>query len=232
VKTRPIVGITSYSEPARWGPWHEAAIVIHAAYVSAVRAAGGVPVVLPPGDADCARLVARLDALVLAGGADIDPQQYGAVADPRTTSRPDRDRSELGMIAAAGDLGLPVLGVCRGMQLLAVAAGGTLHQHLPDLLGHDGHQPAPGVIGKHRARFAEGSRAESVFGRAADVNSYHHQAVSQPGRLTVTGWSDDGVIEAVEDRSAPFVLGVQWHPEASGDIRPFAALVEAASVAA
>jgi len=134
----------------------------------------------------------------------------------------------LAVARAAVDIDLPVLGVCRGMELLAVAYGGTLHQHLPDLLGHERHQPGAGVQGMHAAHFVAGSRAAKIFGASAEVNSYHHQAIDDPGRLTVTGWAEDDVIEAVEDPSLRFLVGVQWHPEAQLDVRPFAALVEAA----
>jgi putative glutamine amidotransferase len=224
---RPIVGITSYVEPARWGVWNARAALVPESYVRMVRAAGGRAVILPPDDEDGADLVRRLDALVLAGGADIDPTRYGAPAHDRTVSRPDRDGGELAVLTAAIDADLPVLGVCRGMELLTVAYGGTLHQHLPDLLGNERHQPSPGVFGVHAARFAPGSRAADIFGETSDINSYHHQAVDSPGGLTVTGWADDEVIEAVEDPAMRFLVGVQWHPEEAADARPFTALVRA-----
>jgi len=232
VSARPVIGITAYLEPARWGVWDTRAVLIPESYVRMVRDAGARPVVLPPDDvggaADAAGLVGRLDGLVLAGGADIEPSRYGAVAHPATVVRPDRDRGELAVLSAALDADLPTLGVCRGMELLAVAYGGTLHQHLPDVLGTGRHQPGPGVYGSHGAHFAPGSKAAEIFGPAGEVNSYHHQAVEKPGTLTVTGWADDDVIEAVEDPLRRFVVGVQWHPEEAGDVRPFAALVQAA----
>ncbi|WP_426510662.1 gamma-glutamyl-gamma-aminobutyrate hydrolase family protein [Dactylosporangium sp. McL0621] len=226
--TRPIVGISAYAEPARWGVWDTRAVLVPEAYVRMVRAAGARAVVLPPDEQDDAKeLIGRLDALVLAGGADIEPGRYGADAHPATRTRPDRDAGELALLTAALEADRPVLGVCRGMELLAVAYGGSLIQHLPDVLGSERHQPAPGVYGTHPARFAPGSRAARVFGATAEVNSYHHQAVGSPGALTVTGWADDEVVEAVEDPAKRFVLGVQWHPEEAGDVRPFAALVAA-----
>jgi len=225
--TRPIIGITAYVEPARWGVWDLRAVLVPESYVLMVREAGARAVVVPPDDADAPDLIRRLDGLVLAGGADIAPQRYGAEPHERTVTRPDRDGGELAVLTAALDADLPVLGVCRGMELLAVAYGGSLHQHLPDLLGTERHQPAPGVYGAHPARFAPGSRAAALYGATAEVNSYHHQAVEDPGGLTVTGWADDGVIEAAEDPARRFVLGVQWHPEADADVRPFAALVAA-----
>jgi putative glutamine amidotransferase len=223
-----VIGITAYVERARWGVWDRPAVLVPESYVRMVRAAGARAVVLPPDEADAPDLVRRLDGLVLAGGADIAPGRYRAAPHPLTVTRPDRDGGELAVLDAALDTDLPVLGVCRGMELLAVAYGGSLHQHLPDVLGTDRHRPEPGVYGAHRARFAPGSRAAKVFGADAEVNSYHHQAVADPGTLTITGWADDEVIEAVEDPARRFVLGVQWHPEVAGDVRPFAALVDAA----
>jgi putative glutamine amidotransferase len=224
-----VIGITAYAEQARWGVWDQRAVLVPESYVRMVRGAGARPVVLPPDEAGAPDLVRRLDGLVLAGGADIDPVHYGAAQHELTVTRPDRDAGELAVLDAALAVDLPVLGVCRGMELLAVAYGGKLHQHLPDVLaGELGHQPEPGVYGSHPARFAPGSRAAAIFGERAEVNSYHHQAVADAGALTVTGWADDEVIEAVEDPARRFLFGVQWHPEAAGDVRPFAALVAAA----
>jgi putative glutamine amidotransferase len=223
---RPVIGITCYVEPARWGVWDTRAALIPLSYVRMVQEAGGRAVIVPPDDGpDAADLVRRLDGLVLAGGADVEPARYGAPAHATTVVRPDRDGGELAVLDAALDGDVPVLGVCRGMELLAVRYGGTLHQHLPDLLGTSLHQPAPGVYGAHPARFSAGSRAAEIFGSTSEINSYHHQSVDDPGKLTVTGWAGDGVIEAVEDPERRFVLGVQWHPEEAGDVRPFAALV-------
>jgi putative glutamine amidotransferase len=224
-----VIGISAYLEQARWGVWDQRAVLVPESYVLMVRAAGARPVLLPPDEAGAADVVRRLDGLVLAGGADDDPSRYGADGHELTVTRPDRDAGELALLEAALDVDLPVLGVCRGMELLAVAYGGKLHQHLPDLLGGElVHQPEPGVYGSHPARFAPGSRAAAIFGERADVNSYHHQAIGDPGKLAVTGWADDDVIEAVEDPSRRFIFGVQWHPEAMADVRPFAALVAAA----
>jgi putative glutamine amidotransferase len=226
---RPVIGITSYVEPASWAVWHDQrAVVLPWGYVEAVTAAGGRAVVLPPDDRD-ADVLGVLDGLVLAGGADIGPDLYGAPRAPLTDSRPDRDAGEITLLRAALDADLPVLGVCRGMQLLAAACGGRLHQHLPDVVGHEKHRPAPGVYGTHPVRFADGSRIAALMGDDIQVNSYHHQGVADPGSLTVTGWADDDVAEALEDPARRFVLGVQWHPEAARDARLFAALVTAAA---
>jgi putative glutamine amidotransferase len=225
--SRPLIGITTYVEAARWGAWDMRAALLPDSYVRSVHGAGGRAVLVPPLDEGGADLVRRLDALVLAGGADLDPAHYGEPAHERTVIRPDRDAGELAVLTAALEADLPVLGVCRGMQVMCVAYGGTLHQHLPEVVGHEGHQPAPGVFGGHSARFAPGSLTEVIFGAEADVNSYHHQAIADPGRLTVTGWADDDVIEAAEDPAMRFAVGVQWHPEEAGDLRPFEALVRA-----
>jgi putative glutamine amidotransferase len=223
-----VVGITSYVEPASWAVWHdERAVVLPWAYVEAVTAGGGRAVVLPPDDVD-SDVLGMLDALVLAGGADLDSDLYGEPRAPLTDPRPDRDAGEITLLRAALDADLPVLGVCRGMQLLAAACGGRLHQHLPDVVHHDRHRPAPGVYGTHPVRFAAGSRIAALVGTDIEVNSYHHQGVADPGSLRVTGWADDHVVEAVEDDNRRFVLGVQWHPEAARDARLFAALVAAA----
>ncbi|HEX7745392.1 MAG TPA: gamma-glutamyl-gamma-aminobutyrate hydrolase family protein [Micromonosporaceae bacterium] len=225
---RPIVGITSYVEPAAWGVWRDvpAALVPHS-YVRAVTAAGGRAVVLPPDDTD-PDVLRVLDALVLTGGPDVDPARYGERPGPRTDSRPGRDAGELLLLTAALAADLPVLAVCRGMQLLAVACGGRLHQHLPDVVGHDGHRVATAQYAWHPVRFAPGSRIAQIMAGSAHVNTYHHQGVADPGRLLPTAWSDDGVIEALEDPGRRFVLGVQWHPEEAGDQQLFAALLAAA----
>lgn len=225
---RPIIGITTYVESASWSVWHghKAALVPYG-YVEAVTEAGGRAVLLPPDDTD-ADVLDVLDGLVLAGGADIGPQFYGEEPAPLTDPRPDRDAGEFTLVRAAllGDL--PMLGVCRGMQLLAAACGGRLHQHLPDVVGHEVHRAAPGVYGNHPVKFADGSRIAALVGEDTEVNSYHHQGVADPGSLTVTGWADDGVAEAIEDPARRFLLGVQWHPETDRDWRLFAALVAAA----
>jgi putative glutamine amidotransferase len=205
--------------------------VLPYAYVSVVTAAGGRAVLLPPDDID-AGVLASLDGLVLAGGADVGPELYGETPGPLTESRPDRDAGEATLVAGALAADLPVLGVCRGMQLLVATCGGRLHQHLPDAVGHHGHRPALGEYGRHGIRFASGSRIASIMGDDTTVNTYHHQGIADSGRLTATAWADDGTVEAVEDPARDFLLGVQWHPEQAGDVRPFAALVEAAVAAA
>jgi putative glutamine amidotransferase len=228
---RPIIGITTYVEPASWMVWRDLpTALIPQAYVEAVTLAGGRAVLLPPDDLD-ADVIGVLDGLVLSGGADVGPELYGEQAAPQTLLRPDRDASELLLAKAALEADLPILGVCRGMQLLAVAAGGRLHQHLPDVLGHHGHRPVSGPkFGWHRVELVPGSRAQAIIGDVVTVNSFHHQGVADPGRLKATGWCpEDSLIEVVEDPDLPFALGVQWHPEDTDDFRVIAAFVEAAA---
>lgn len=225
---RPIIGITSYVVPATWGVWHDiSTALVPYDYVAAVAQAGGRAVLLPPDDTDTDVLRA-LDGLVLAGGADISPELYGAEREPQTDPAHDRDVAELNLARAALAQDFPVLGVCRGMQLLTVAAGGRLHQHLPDVLGNEQHRPARGVYGAHEARLTPGSRIFELMGDDLGIRCYHHQGVADPGTLIVTGHTEDGLPEAVEDPSRRFVLGVQWHPEVTRDKRLFGALVEAA----
>ena len=224
---RPLIGITSYVEKARWGVWDTTAVLLPHQYVEQVEEAGGLAVVLPPRTAGRVEVLDRLDGLVLAGGADIDPGRYGEEPHPETGGiRPDRDTAELTVLAEALGRDLPVLGICRGMQLMAVHAGGRLFQHLPDAVGHHRHRPAPGRYGCHEARFAAGSLVARLLGEAATVNSYHHQGIADAGTLRVTGWADDGSVETVEDPTRRFALGVQWHPEATPDNRLFRALTE------
>ena len=234
---RPIVGITSYVEPASWGVWiDQDAALIRKSYVDAVTAAGARAVILPPDDTD-ADVLRALDALIIAGGADLGPDLYGEEPGPLTRSRPDRDRGESLLLKAALATDLPVLGICRGMQLLAVTYGGRLHQHLPDVVGSDKHRPGLGVYGWHGITLSPGSLAAEVAGDGpegdgrVEVNTYHHQGVADPGSLSVTAWADDGVVEAVEDPTKRFVLGVQWHPEEAGERRIFESLVDAARTA-
>lgn len=227
---RPVIGITTYVEQARWGVWDTAAALVPHAYVRQVAAAGGRVVLVPPSDDGASDLVDVLDGLLLAGGADVDPARYGQPAHPQTAGlRPERDAAELALLVAALNADLPVLGVCRGMQLMAVQAGGALVQHLPDVVGHEGHRPEPGVYGDHDVRLAVGTQLAAVLGERVTVRSYHHQGVADVGTLTVGGWADDETVEAVEVPGRRFALGVLWHPEVGDDPRLFQALVAAAA---
>ncbi|MEJ7775348.1 MAG: gamma-glutamyl-gamma-aminobutyrate hydrolase family protein [Nocardioidaceae bacterium] len=230
---RPVVGITTYVEQASWGVWDVPAAILPFRYVERVEAAGGTAVLLPPSAASGGSVLERLDALVLAGGADLDPGLYGEEPHEETTGlRRERDAAEAPLVRAALERDLPTLGICRGMQLMSVVCGGSLVQHLPDVVGHERHRPSPGVYGLHDVRLAPGSRAAAVLGEQVSVPSYHHQGLASAGSLTVTGWADDDTPEAVEDPDRRFALGVLWHPEASDDLRLFTALVEAATATA
>jgi len=233
---RPVIGITAYVEPASWAVWRDVpAVLVPLAYVRQLRAAGALPVVLPPAPPDPApgeaeALLDRLDGLVLSGGADVDPTRYDGPGHAAVQApRPDRDGTELALAGAASARGLPLLGICRGMQVMAVAAGGTLEAHLPDRLGSRTHAPADGVYGEHDVRTRPGSRLASVLGERVSVPTYHHQGVRTHPGLEPVAWADDGVLEAVEDPSARFRVGVQWHPEVGSDPRLFEALTAAAT---
>ena len=239
ITSAPLVGISCYRVQAQFGAWDLRAALLPDRYVAAVTASGGIPVLLPPAPL-IDQAVARLDALVLAGGGDVDPVRYGAQRDPSCGPASDeRDSAELALAAAALAAGVPVLGICRGLQVLNVALGGTLHQHLPDLVGHDGHAPVPGGYGAHEVSVAPGSRLASILNRTdltdhlpVVVPTHHHQAIDALGAgLAATAWATDGTIEAAELDPAqhPFAVGVQWHPEAGDDLSVFRALTAAAA---
>jgi putative glutamine amidotransferase len=226
---RPLVGITSYVEQARWGVWDQPAVLLPFRYVERVEAAGGRAVVVPPAGDGVDEVLDRLDAIVFAGGADIDPAAYDEEPHEKTTgTRPERDAGEFPLMRSALQRDLPLLGICRGMQLLSVLSGGSLVQHLPDVVRHDGHRPSPGVYGLHDVRLEAGSHIARILGEQVSVPSYHHQGVASAGSLKATGWADDDALEAVEDPDRRFTLGVLWHPEAGEDLRLFEALVTAA----
>jgi putative glutamine amidotransferase len=230
--SRPIIGISMYREPAHWGNW--AAVPAHLLperYAVAVSAAGGTAVLLPPyGPADdIPGLVARLDGLVIAGGSDVNPSRYGQMPNEHTTGwRDDRDVSELALLDAAEDRELPTLGVCRGMQVMAVRAGGELLQHVPDKVGHHGHSPGPDLYGPIEVATVPGTRIAALLGQTLTVPCHHHQAVlAHPGYVQAAH-ADDGILEAFEKPDLPFWAGIQWHPETGTDVRLFHALVVAA----
>jgi len=228
--TRPLIGITTYREQARFGAWNSSADLLHATYARSVEAAGGVAVLLPPQNAGAIEVVTRLDAVIISGGADVDPARYGASPHPRTqTWRPDRDAWEWALLDAAEQARRPVLGICRGMQLMAVRAGGHLEQHLPDVVGHSEHSPAPGAFGWTPIRTTPGSLVRRLIGEESQVNCAHHQAVVRSPGFEVTARATDGTIEAIEDPEWPFWLAVQWHPEYGDDYGLFRGLVAAAS---
>ncbi len=227
----PVIGLTTYVERARFTVWDMTTSVLPHAYVESVVRAGGQPVLLPPAG-DPSSLVGRIDGLVLTGGGDLNPSRYGAVRHDRIGYVRDfRDEAELALVRAALDRDLPVFGICRGLQVLNVALGGTLLQHLPDIVvGGSRHSHRPGHHNRFPVSVADGSRlAKALGGQTIVVPHYHHQAIDRLGTgLTASAWSDDGVIEGAEIEDHPFAIGVQWHPEADADTSLFAALVEAA----
>jgi gamma-glutamyl-gamma-aminobutyrate hydrolase PuuD len=225
---RPLIGITTYVEPASWGHWGqvEAALVPYD-YVRAVERAGGRAVLLPPDEDGVKEVLDALDGLVFSGGNDMEPEEYGAESDPATVgTNPERDRGELALLQAALERDLPVLAICRGFQVLNVARGGDIVQHLPDVVGHEEHREVKGEFSEHAVQVDPSSRIPEADG---PVRSHHHQALGRIGEgLREVAWADDGTVEGLEDPSKPFVVGVLWHPEAGEDLRLFEQLVEAA----
>ncbi|PJM95316.1 gamma-glutamyl-gamma-aminobutyrate hydrolase family protein [Streptomyces sp. CB01373] len=224
---KPLIGVSTYLESrASWGVWELPAALLPAGYPRLVQAAGGIAAMLPPDDpSHAASVVARLDGLVVAGGPDVEPERYGAEREPRTgPPARERDAWELALIRAALVSGTPLLGICRGMQLLNVALGGTLVQHI------DGHTEDVGVFGAHPVTPVAGTRYAAVVPEETYVPTYHHQAVDRLGEgLRASAHATDGTVEAVELPGDRFALGVQWHPEMGEDVRVMTALVRAAS---
>jgi putative glutamine amidotransferase len=227
--SRPVIGLTTYAEEARFGLQDTFAAVLPFSYVQAVHTSGGRAVLIAPDEPDD-DVLDGLDGIMFTGGSDVDPALYGEQPHPTTKVKPERDAAEIVLLRAALAADLPILGICRGMQLMVVAYGGRLHQHLPDVLGHHNHRPISGPkFGEHAVRLRPGSHSHDVLGDLVLVNSFHHQGIADPGRLNPVGWCpDDNLIEVVEDSSHTFAVGVQWHPEDTKDFRLFAALVSAA----
>jgi len=241
--TRPLIGVTTYRQATRWWSWDRDAAVVPGAYLDTVVAAGGWPVLLPPltggvateGDAVAVSrvvgpLVERLDGLVVTGGGDVSADRYDRQPDEHDGGvDPHRDELELQLVDAALECDLPLLAICRGHQVLNVLLGGTLVQHLPDILGSTRHQPRAGAFGEVNVVTEPGTIVHRLLGERPVVPCSHHQAIGEIGdSLLVSARSDDGVIEAVEVLGRTFAVGVQWHPEEHGDVRLFAGLVEAA----
>jgi putative glutamine amidotransferase len=226
-----LIGLSTYVERARDGVHDENCALLPYSYVESVAHAGGCPVLLPPSSSDPLRELEAVDGLVLTGGPDVDPRLYGSSPHHKTDSpREARDTWEMALCRGALERDVPVLAICRGLQLLNVALGGTLHQHLPDVVGHDAHRATMGQMSSNRVVLEPGSAVASIFGPETEGRCHHHQGVDQLGeRLRAVGFAEDGSVEAVEVLGATFAVGVQWHPEDNTDDgRLFVALVEAA----
>lgn len=229
---RPIIGITAYAQPARFGPWELPAALVPLDYVDAVHAAGGRALVVPPLADAVDETLASVDGLVFSGGADIDPARYGHERDTRTDpAQPGRDEAELALLAAALERDVPLLAICRGFQLLNVVRGGDLVQHLPDVVGSEGHRERHGAFSRHPVEVRDGTRLAAIVGaRHAGVASSHHQAAGRVGDgLLATAWAADGTLEGLEDPTRRFAIGVLWHAEVDEDRALFEELVRTAA---
>ncbi len=227
---RPLIGITTYLTQAQWGVWDAETALVPVAYVEGVERAGGRPLLVPPSEDGVEETLAALDGLVFPGGSDLEPELYGQEPHPETYGVvPERDRAELALLTGALERNLPVLAICRGSQVLNIARGGDLVQHLPEIVGHERHKEDPGVFGDHDVHIDPASRLGSLLGADAPIKSHHHQGFGRLGEgLREVAWAEDGTIEAIEDPERRFLLGVLWHPEAGEDKALFAALVDAA----
>jgi gamma-glutamyl-gamma-aminobutyrate hydrolase PuuD len=228
---KPVVGITTYAENAAWGAWNVPTALVPLTYVRSVERAGGRPLLVPPSEEAIDETLEALDGLVFSGGADLDPTLYGAEPHPETNGlRPQRDRAELALMGAALERDMPVLAVCRGLEIMNVLRGGDLVQHLPEVVGDERHKQTPGVFADHDVRVAGESRLARVLGDRAPVKSHHHQGVGRVGDgLVESAWAEDGTVEGLEDPQRRFALGVLWHPEEDEDAALFRALVEEAA---
>ena len=227
---RPVIGITTYVTDARFGVWEAESALVPAAYVQAIEGAGGRPLLVPPSENGVEETLDALHGLILSGGSDLEPETYGHEPHPETKSiAPERDRAELALLQAALARDLPVLAVCRGSQVMNVALGGDLVQHLPEVVGDEKHRHTPGEFSDHDVDLEPGTRLASLLGDRAPVKSHHHQGFGRLGEgLQEAARAEDGTLEAIEDPQRRFALGVLWHPEEAEDLRLFEALVQEA----
>jgi putative glutamine amidotransferase len=230
-RPRPVVGITTYITPAKWSYWELEAALVPVQYVRAVERAGGRPVLVPPSREGIEETLDALDGLIFSGGSDLDPETYGAKPHPETVGVvTERDRAELTLLSAALERDMPVLAICRGSQVLNVALGGNLLQHLPEVVGDEKHKQTPGVFAGHDVAIHADTRLGGLLGDRAPVKSHHHQGFGRLGQgLVEAARAEDGTVEAVEDPSRRFALGVLWHPEAGEDLTLFEELVREAA---
>ena len=228
---RPLIGITTYVTPAKWSHWDTEAALIPAAYVNAIERAGGRALLVPPSEDGVEETLQALDGLLFSGGSDLDPGLYEQNSHEETSGIHEmRDRAELALLEAALERDMPVLAICRGSQVLNVARGGDLVQHLPDVVGDEKHKHTPGTFADHDVTLDDGTRLGLLLGDRAPVKSHHHQGIGRIGEgLRVAAHAEDGTVEAVEDPNRRFVVGVLWHPEAGDDARLFEELVREAA---
>jgi len=228
---RPLIGITTYVTPAKWSYWELEAALIPVEYVRAVERAGGRALLVPPSEDGVEETLGALDGLVFSGGSDLDPELYDQEPHEETFGiHEERDRAELALLEAALQRDMPVLAICRGSQVLNVARGGDLVQHLPDVVGDERHKHTPGAFADHDVMVEAGTRLGSLLSDHTPVKSHHHQGIGRIGEgLRVAAHAEDGTVEAVEDPGRRFALGVLWHPEAGDDARLFEELVREAS---
>ena len=228
---RPVIGITTYVTPAKWSYWDTEAALIPADYVYAVERAGGRALLVPPSEDGVEETLGALDGLLFSGGSDLDPSLYDQEPHEETFGIHEaRDRAELALLEAALERDMPVLAICRGSQVLNVARGGDLVQHLPEVVGDEKHKHTPGTFADHDVTLEGGTRLGSLLGDHAPVKSHHHQGIGRIGEgLRVAAHAEDGTVEAVEDPDRHFAVGVLWHPEAGEDARLFEELVREAA---
>jgi len=228
---KPLIGITTYVTPAKWSYWDVEAALVPATYVDALERAGGRPLLVPPASEGVDETLDALDGLIFSGGSDLDPELYGQEPHPETFGVvEERDRAELALLEAALARDMPVLAICRGSQVLNVARGGDLVQHLPEIVGDEKHKHTPGTFADHDITLEAGTRLAAVLGDHAPVKSHHHQGFGRIGTgLRVAAYAEDGTIEAVEATDRRFAFGVLWHPEAGEDMKLFQELVAAAA---
>lgn len=224
---KPVVGITTYVTPAKWGYWDIEAALVPADYVRAVERAGGRPLLVPPSAEGVEETLDAVDGLIFSGGSDLDPGLYGQEPHQETFGvHEERDRAELALLEAALARDMPVLAICRGSQVLNIAYGGDLIQHLPDVVGDEKHKHTPGTFADHDVTVEQGTRLAALLGDRAPVKSHHHQGLGRVGKgLRIAAHAEDGAIEAVEAPARRFALGVLWHPEAGQDGALFEGLV-------
>jgi len=228
---RPLIGITTYVTPAKWNHWDTEAALIPVDYVNAVERAGGRALLVPPSEDGVEETLQALDGLLFSGGSDLDPGLYDQEPHEETSGTHEmRDRAELALLEAALERDMPVLAICRGSQVLNVARGGDLVQHLPEVVGDEKHKHTPGTFADHDVTMEDGTRLGSLLGDRAPVKSHHHQGIGRIGEgLRVAAHAEDGTVEAVEDPDRRFAVGVLWHPEAGDDARLFEELVREAA---